>query len=185
MGTNKFYEDAARYGVLLGLAEILFTAIGTWVSSGLLSLLHIAVFVTLLYLFTKRRTAQYGGGEEGYSYGRCLKFIICMSAFAGVLVGAYAIVASNVLYPEKYHELIDKVIGTLAQTGMYADAMLEQVQTYYEKMFFSPLWVVIVNVLSMVLQGLFFGLFVAAFARREPQMFANNEEKSDDNDNIL
>ena len=60
--------------------------------------------------------------------------------------------------------------------------MLERVKTIYEQMFFSPLWVVLTNVLSMVLTGVFFGLFVSAFARREPQMF--DSQRADD-DNII
>lgn len=173
MKENKFYEDAARCGAWLGLAEVAFTALNTWMPSALLSLLDVVVFVTLLVIFTKRRAAEYGR-EEGYSYGQCLKFILFMSAFAGVLTGAYAIIASNFLYPEKFHEVIDKTIGALAQTGLYAGAMLERMKELYEKMFFSPLWVVLTNVLSMMLKGLFFGLFVSAFARREPQMFGGN-----------
>ena len=182
MEKTRFYEDAARYGAWLGIAEAAFTALGSWKPSALLSLLDIAVFITLLTLFTKRRAAQYGSAETGYSYGKCLKFILCMSAFAGILVGAYSIVASNFLYPEKYHELIDKTVGALAQTGLYGGAMLERMKELYEKMFFSPLWVVVTNVFSLAIKGLFFGLFVAAYARREPQMFG--EGKADD-DNII
>ena len=182
MEKTRSYEDAARYGVLLGIAEVAFTALGTLRSSWLIPLLHVAVIVTLLCIFTKRRTTQYGGGENGYSYGKCLKFIICMSAFAGVLVGAYSIVASNFLYPEKYHELIDKTVAVLSQTGLYTTSMLEQMKGLYEKMYFSPLWIVIINVLAMVLKGLFFGLFVAGYASREPQMFG--ERKQDDDDII-
>ena len=183
MEKTRFFEDAARYGAYLGIAEVAFTALGTWKSSGLISLLDIIVFVTLLCIFTKRRAALYGGGENGYSYGQCLKFIICMSAFAGILLGAYSIVASNFLYPEKYHELIDKTVGALAQSGLYAGAMLERMKTLYEKMFFSPLWVVMTNVLSLMLKGLFFGLFVSAYTRREPQMFG--EQKAENDDDII
>ena len=181
MSKTRFYEDAARYGAYLGIAEAAFTALGMWKPSALISLLDIAVFVTLLCIFTKRRAAQYGG-EEGYSYGQCLKFILCMSAFAGILVGAYSIVASNFLFPEKYHEVIDKTVGTLAQSGLYGGQMLERMKELYEKMFFSPLWVVLTNVLSMAIKGLFFGLFVAAYARREPQMFGGSRT---DDDNII
>ena len=179
MNKTRFYEDAARYGAWLGIAEVIFTALSAWKSSWLISLLDIVVFITLLMLFTKRRAAQYGG-KEGYSYGQCLKFILCMSVFAGILVGAYSIVASNFLYPEKYHEVIDKTIGALAQTGLYGGAMLERMKVLYEKMFFSPLWVVLTNVFSMVIKGLFFGLFIAAYVRREPQMFDERTSGGDD-----
>ena len=180
MKKSSFYQDAARYGAWLGIAEAAFSALGTWKQSSLISLAEIVVFITLLVIFTKRHAAL-NAGEDGYSYGKCLKFIICMSAFAGVLLGAYSIVASHFLYPEKYHELIDKTVGMLAQSGLYAGAMLERMKELYEKMFFSPLWVVLTNVLSMVIKGLFFGLFAAAYTRREPQMFG---ERKDDDDII-
>ena len=182
---SKFYEDAARGGVWLGVAEVLFSAVTMVRPSSLLSLANVAVFVTLLTIFTKRRAARYSA-EEGCTYGQCLKFIICMSAFAGVLRGAYSLAASNFFWPEKYHELIDQTVALVAQTGLYADAMLVRVKELYEMMYFSPLWVVLINVLSMVIEGLFFGLFVAGFARREPNPFGErNGGDGEDNGNII
>ena len=181
MGNTRFYEDAARGGVWLGIAESAFTALGMWRPSALVSLAGVAVTVTLMLLFTKRRAAVYGG-DEGYSYGQCLKFILCMSLFAGVLRGAYSIGAAHFICPGKYHEIVDRVVVTLSQTGLYDKPMLERIRELYEKMFFSPLWVVLTNVLSMVMEGLFFGLIVAAFARREPQL--SGERKQDDDDII-
>lgn len=43
-----------------------------------------------------------------------------------------------------------------------------------ETVTFSPIWIVLGDTLGMLLRGLFFGLFVAAFIRREPDIF--NEE---------
>ena len=163
-----FYDNAARYGLLLGAAEAAFTALDAWKSSPLISLADLAVFVTLLTIFTGRRATRCALRGENCSYGRRLAFILCMSLFAGVLTGAYSIVASNFLYPDKYHQLIDRIINTLSMTGLYADAMLDHMRSLYEKVFFSPLWVVLTNMLSMAFKGLLFGLFVAAFTRREP-----------------
>ncbi len=178
MNNTKFWNDAAIYGAYLGIAEILFGALNTWKNSAIISLLGLVVFVVMLHFFTRRRVMLYGNGDEGYGYGKCLKFIVAMSIFAGVLVGAYSIVASHFLFEERYHEIINTTIGTFAKSGLYTDAMLEQVKALYEKLFFSPIYVVVVNIISYIIKGTFFGLFVAAFTRREANIFAGND-KSD------
>ncbi len=55
-----------------------------------------------------------------------------------------------------------------------SNAQLSEVQTMSETVTFSPIWIVLGDTLGMLLRGLFFGLFVAAFIRREPDIF--NEE---------
>lgn len=175
MNNTKFWNDAAIYGAYLGIAEVVFSALGMWKSSALISLLSIVVFIALVHLFTRRRVALYGAGDEGYSYGKALKYIVAMSIFAGVLVGAYSIVASNFLFEARYHEMVNTTIGTLAKSGLYSDMMLEQMKDLYDKFFFSPIYVVVINVISYIIKGTFFGLFIAAFTRREPAIFSSNE----------
>lgn len=175
MENTKFWEDAARYGAYVGLAQAAFTELEAWHQSGLLSLLHIVVYVALLTVFTRRRAKLYGG-RNGYSYGKCLKFIFFMSLFAGVMMGAYTIAASNFIRPEWYRQLIGSTVDTLAATKLYTQQMLKQVQGLYEKMFFSPIWVVVTCVCSQVVSGTFFGLFISAFTRREAPLYGGNDE---------
>lgn len=174
MKNTKFWNDAAIYGAYVGIAEVAFGALGTWKPSTLISLLSLVVFIALVHIFTRRRVALYGGGDEGYSYGKCLKFIVAMSMFAGVLVGAYSIVASNFLFAEHYHELVNTTIGTLAKSGLYTDDMLEQMKSFYDLFFFSPIYVVIINIISYIIKGAFFGLFISAFTRREATVFSSD-----------
>ncbi|MCH5335291.1 MAG: DUF4199 domain-containing protein [Alistipes sp.] len=176
MVKTKFWEDAARYGAYLGLADAAFQLLNTWKPSGLLSLVHIVVIVTLLVMFTKRRVALYGA--EGYSYGQCWKYIFFVSVFAGILLGAYSVVASNFLFPEKYRELVSRSLSVVAQTGIYSDDMLRGLSGMYEKLFFSPLWVVLTNVLGAALRGAFYGLFIAAFTKREAPVFPDNNDNN-------
>lgn len=175
MKNTNFWTDAARCGALLGVAEIAFAVWGMYSSSWIVGLLHFAATVGLLVYFTRCRVALYGTGDEGYGYGACLKYIFFCSLFAGVLLGAYNIVASNFLFPERYHELVDKTVAALAQTGLYGDTMLAQVKGMYDKMFFSPVYVVLTNVLGMAVRGGFFGLFIAAFTRREAPVFGTDD----------
>lgn len=175
MKNTNFWTDAARYGAFLGVAEIVFAFAGMYTTSWAVSLLHLVATVGLLTLFTRRRVALYGTGDEGYGYGACLKYIFFVSLFAGILLGAYSIVAANFLFPERYHELVDKTVSALAQTGLYGDTMLAQMKGMYDKMFFSPIYVVLTNAFAMAIRGGFFGLFIAAFTRREARMFGNDE----------
>lgn len=171
MKKQTFWSDASRYGAIVGLVEILFMLIGALLhGNGLLSLLQIVAFVTLLYIFTKRRAMLYGG-DEGYTYGNGLRFILWMSVFAGILCGAYEIIARNWLFPAYYREQLEQSLIVLSQLKM-TNAQLTEAKTMSETILFSPIWIVLGDVLGMALRGLFFGLFVAAFTRREPDVFS-------------
>lgn len=173
MKKQTFWSDASRYGAILGGVEIVFLLVGALLrGNGLLSLLELVVFIYLLYRFTNRRAALYGA-SEGYSYGNGLRFILWTSIFAGILCGAYEIVARNWIFPAYYHEQLQQSLVVLSQLKL-SNAQLSEVQTMSEKVSFSPIWIVLGDTLGMLLRGLFFGLFVAAFTRREPDIF--NEE---------
>lgn len=173
MKKQTFWSDASRYGAILGGVEIVFLLAGALLrGNGLLSLLELVVFIYLLYRFTNRRAALYGAAE-GYSYGNGLRFILWTSIFAGILCGAYEIVARNWLFPAYYHEQLQQSLVALSQLKL-SNAQLSEVQAMSEKVSFSPIWIVLGDTLGMLLRGLFFGLFVAAFTRREPDIF--NEE---------
>lgn len=173
MKKQTFWSDASRYGAILGGVEIVFLLVGALLrGNGLLSLLELVVFIYLLYRFTNRRATLYGA-SEGYSYGNGLRFILWTSIFAGILCGAYEIVARNWIFPAYYHEQLQQSLVALSQLKL-SNAQLSEVQAMSEKVSFSPIWIVLGDTLGMLLRGLFFGLFVAAFTRREPDIF--NEE---------
>lgn len=173
MKKQTFWSDVSRYGAILGGVEIVFLLVGALLrGNGLLSLLELVVFIYLLYRFTNRRATLYGA-SEGYSYGNGLRFILWTSIFAGILCGAYEIVARNWIFPAYYHEQLQQSLVALSQLKL-SNAQLSEVQAMSEKVSFSPIWIVLGDTLGMLLRGLFFGLFVAAFTRREPDIF--NEE---------
>ena len=93
MEKTNFWNDAAKWGAVMALVQIVFTTAGLFWRSSLLSLVSVAVFVVLLFFFTKRRVLLYGRGENGYGYGQCMKYIFWMMCFSGVLIGAWEIVA--------------------------------------------------------------------------------------------
>lgn len=175
---NSFWNDAARYGAILGVEEIVFMLLETLKPSVLLGWLHFIAFVVLLVLFTRRRANLYGSGDEGYSYGQCWKYIVCMSLFAGVLAGAYSILAANFFFPEQYRAQVDQVLAGLSQSGIYSADMLRDMKSMMTKMVVSPFWVMVSSLFSYALKGMFCGLIIAAFTKREPKIFIS-ESNSD------
>ncbi|MDE6046890.1 MAG: DUF4199 domain-containing protein [Alistipes sp.] len=172
---KSFWSDAALFGAFLGLEEIVFMILETLKPSTLLGLLHFAAFIALLVIFTKRRAAL-AGSDEGYSYGKCWQYIVCMSLFAGVVAGAYSILAANFFFPEYYQSQLNQSLSILSQSGAYSAEMLREMKSLMTKMVVSPFWVMFSSLLAYAFKGAFCGLIVAAFTKREPQMFASDND---------
>lgn len=165
-------NDAVRYGTFLGIVAIVFAVAGMFWQSGWLSLLSVAVYVTLLYTFTKRHAARYDAAE-GCSYGRCLKFILFMAL---ILAGAYQIVAVNWLFEARYEEIMAQTLAAVEATGIYTRDRMQLVGEMATRMTHSPIWVIASGIFGSLIKGLFFGLFVSAFASRKPEVFSRNNE---------
>ena len=181
MRKQTFWNEASRAGAIIGGIEVLGALLAPQLAkmgglSFLLSVVLLTAFIVLNYLFTKRRALLYGG-EEGYTYGNGLRFMLTVALFTGVLCGAYEIVARNWIYPAYYRELSDTMLVTVAQTKLYTSAQLAEMKQMYQTMLFSPLWVVLASILGQVIKALFFGLFIAAFTKREPEIFSSNDSE--------
>lgn len=180
MNNNKFWSDASRHGAIYGAVEIVFLLLaallhGSGLFATVINLFHIAVFVTLLYIFTQRRALLAADGN--FSYGKGLKYVLAVSLFAGIVSGAYEIFAHNLLFPELYREMGSTMVATLAQTKLYTTDQLVEMKELYQTMLFSPLWVLLSHTLGLLLRGLFYGLFIAAFTRRRADIFTTNSEE--------
>lgn len=178
MKNNNFWNDAARYGTLIGSAAILFSLIGTWNSSALLSVAWLSVFVVLLFYITRRRVALHATPEEGYGYGRCLGYILAMMLFSGFMEGVYTWLSANWLFPELYAEQMGRSIAMLENSGFYSSAQVEMAIS----MMRSPIVLIFAGIFAAVLRGLIFGLVVAAFTQRVPNIFEtqSNDENKDE-----
>lgn len=181
MDRKNIWNDAAKYGTIMGLCAIFFRVVSMFVPQGgislLLSFLSLAVFVTLLFIFTRLRATRCGG----YTYGQCLTFVLCMMLFSGMLEGAYQIAASHWLFAERYREMLDASFSALAGTGAYTDAMLGDALGMARRLMMSPLYLLLSGVLGSVCSGCIVGLVVAAAVRRNPDPFAGDKEDADPN----
>ena len=174
---NKFWNEASRGGAILGLTAMAFALLAMVLPQSVGFVLNLASFVVTLYLlfyFTKRRADQFP--KEGYSYSQCLGFIVAMGIFAGIIAGAYQIVASNFLFPEKYEEMYNTIIATYAQIGTFDNNMMDMMKTLMRSYLFSPIPVLITQVLASIFTYGFYGLFVALGTKREADIFDNTTE---------
>ena len=171
---NNFWNDASRCGAVLGLASIAFSAIGMYVPKNLIILalilngISFVITIFLLFYFTKRRAAQFP--KEGYSYMQCMGYMVASGLFAGIITGAYQIVAGNLLFAKEYNEMYNAAIAVYAEMKVFTNDQLELVRT----MLTSPIAVLISNILSMCLTFGFYGLFIALGTKREPEIFDDN-----------
>ncbi len=165
---KNLWGDAARYGFFIALAMILFEVVRMYVQNALLGLLSTAVFIVMLYIFVRKRATEQG--TNGYSYGQCLGFIAAMMLCTGFLCGAYAALAANLLFVEQTNAAMAQQIAALQQTGVYSPEMLDMVVKYTS----NPLMLVFSGILGYLIQGLFFGLIIAAFTKRNPDIFTED-----------
>lgn len=179
---TKFWSDTSNGGVIIGALAILQSLATVFTKSGWVSFVFIAAYVFALMLLTHRRVRLYSSRENGYSYGKCVKFIFFLSIFAGIISGAYEILASNFFFPDFYAANLETAMSLLSNSGAYNNDQVDMMYSMSKSMMTSPIWVMIIQVLSLVIKGIFFGLILSAFLSRRGNIFASddNEAKSDE-----
>ena len=87
-GKNAFWNEASRCGAIVGLVNVAFE-LGKMSVPSIAFVLGLANFVVTIYLlwrFASRRAKSFG--NEGFTYGQSLGFIVAMGIFAGIITGA-------------------------------------------------------------------------------------------------
>lgn len=135
----------------------------------LISLVALVAQIWLLARYASRRSALFV--KEGFSYAQSLGFIVSMGLFAGVVSGAYEIVASNFLFTETYESNLNNILAVYSQLGTFDNAALDSMSKLYRSMLFSPVPVLLTQVFSLVLSYGFYGLFISIGTKREPALF--------------
>lgn len=177
MAKNAFWNEASRCGAIVGLVNVAFE-LGKMSVPSIAFVLGLANFVVTIYLlwrFASRRAKSFG--NEGFTYGQSLGFIVAMGIFAGIITGAYQILASNFLFVDKYEAVYNTLIATYSQMGVVDNATMASMTKIYRAMFFSPIWVLITSIASGALGYGFYGLFISIGAKREPDMFDSSDEE--------
>ena len=180
MAQNSFWSEASRGGAILGLAGVVFSLLGMALPSiaFIASLANFVVTIYLLFYFTRRRSMLFT--EEGFTYTQSLGFIVAMAIFAGIIAGAYQIVASNFLFSDMFEESVTTSLATLKQTGLYNNDMMDQMSSTMRSYIFSPIPALLSNIVGNVLLFGFYGLFISIGTKREPDIFDTNFEEEDE-----
>lgn len=167
---NEFWSDAAKCGAICGCVYVAGQLLGMIPHLSIMSIAAFVAYVYLLYRYTSQRAKRLATPTEGYGYGKCLRFILAISFFVGIMSAAYGILSSKVLFAAQYEESINQALLMLENTGIYKQEQIDMLTSFY----MSPSKMALMSVVGQLLVGLFIGLFVAAGAKREPQTFDGN-----------
>ena len=180
MKKSNFWSEASRGGAIIGLICAAFSLLGMLIPS-LGFVFSLASFVAIIYLlfhFTRSRAALYS--QEGFTFMQSLGFMVAMALFTGIVTGAYQIVASNFFFTEKYEEVVNTAITTYSQLGVLDNATIDKMGSMMRNYIFSPIYVLISNVLSYLFYFAFLGLFVSLGTKRDPDMFEQDDNSDDE-----
>lgn len=169
---NTFWNEASRGGAILGAASVAFTCVGLFLPQGAVFVMEVVSFVVTLYLlfyFTKKRADKYP--KQGYAYAQCLGFMVAMGVFAGIILGAYQIVASNFLFADIYEQKYQAALAVYAQYGGFDNNMMDMLTSTIHSYIFSPIPALISNVLASIFTYGFYGLFISIGTKREADIF--------------
>jgi hypothetical protein len=182
MKKSSFWSDASRGGAIIGLICAALALLGMLIPSVafVFSLANFVAIIYLLFHFTRSRSALYT--KEGFTYSQSLGFIIAMAIFTGIVMGAYQIIASNFLFTEKFEETLSQVIATYSQMGVMDNATMDKMSGMMRNYMFSPIYVLLSNILSYIFYFAFIGFFISIGTKREPDLF--DQEDSADEENL-
>lgn len=178
--TKKIYwQHAMKGGTIIGLALIAMRLLRMLITPAgflgtLFGLVNLCLFVYLVYYFTKK-ISRIADPMEGFSYGRCIGFSVCMMLFVGFLMGVFAYINNNFINPDIVETSIEISMGMVQDMIPY-----NEVDNYYDmmnKMMRSPFYLILYNIIAYVIYGAIVGLVTGAFAKRDPSIFDANDEE--------
>lgn len=182
MTRRDFWTEALKGGTLIGLITVAFSLL-TQTAGERATLVEIlgyaSTIITILLLAGYlRRFARMHSRAEGFSYGRGVGFVVAMMLFVGVLSGVYSAVMTNFFIKE---EILASVDAAMAQyQDMIPAENFEQTYDLMRASVTNPLMLTISSVISNALYGLVLGLLLAIPNRRQPDIFAPEENKIED-----
>ena len=178
---KQFWMEALKGGTIVGLVSVAFSIVtqvapeqSFWVKALDFTSVVVTILLVAGYL---RRFARLHTRTEGFSYGRGVGFVVAMMLFVGVITGIYSAVMANFFIKE---ELLGAVDMAMAQTQDMIPA--ESFDTTYNVMRASvtnPLFITISSVISNAFLGLIYGLILSITTRRQPDIFAPEENNNE------
>lgn len=184
----KFWNEVCKYGAIIGLimsaafvVEQYLMLSGRYTMMGAVWIIAAAIYVTLLYRFTRHRRAQYDP-EAGFPFAHGLGFILALILSSALIKGVVEYFYRSVFVG--YSEYIDRYTSAIVQAvekggvpasmeGMFAE-MLKAVQEAPEPSILATVWA---SVWGNLIVGLILGLILAGILARAPRPFGPQSEE--------
>jgi hypothetical protein len=179
MTKKQFWQSASNWGMICGAALFVIGLIswGLKLEAGKMNwaveLMHFAVICPLI-LYTGFRNARLSG-PQGYSYGRAAGYVFAMMMFAGIVWGVGQFLMVNFIARDYYDAImsanLEAQLAQLAGSPQY-----DQMLPIFEKisrLSTNPIFLILNCTLTLVFKGGFLGLILAAFVKKNPDMFSH------------
>ncbi len=191
MEQKSYWNDAARWGAILGVIlavsavfEIVITLSGRLPLYTLMTVEMVAVVALHYWMLHKavKQQAALFSADEGYTFGQGYGYLLTISAFAGLIVGAAQYLYQNVIlgydvYKERLLEAVTSIISSQpipAASEQIVTESLRAIETATAPSVFATIWGGVFNAL---LFGAIFGLIIAGVNARQPQPFNNTDNE--------
>lgn len=176
LASHVFEQCAVVYGKSMG-----------WLSfMGFEMLVSIVLFVWLLYRFAKKYSEQVMQSQsiKMFSYGSAFGYIFIVSAFSGIIVGLGRYILHNIIIGHKaYTEGMITTMQSVLKANPETAAMMDSYNQLFAQLAVQPEPTIINTVVSAIwgymFWGVVVGLIVAAFVKKEPAIFDNQQSSEE------
>ncbi len=190
MDSRLFWNDVAKYGLLLGVVmgaskifEQSLVLTGNFTYIGWIAvewLLFAVLFFSILYRATKNRAAAIDPAL-GFGFGQGVNYMMLVSIFAAVPVAClYYVYINSIIGYDNYIEAISSVLVTAVEmqpidndTVEVVELLVEQIRSQEQASIFSTLFA---TIFQYLFAGLFAGLILSGFIVRKPEIFKKDNE---------
>jgi hypothetical protein len=174
MTKKDFWRSASRWGLILGLALFVMGLL-SWLlkleenkTGWAVELLKFVVICPAI-LYTGFRNARLAG-PKGYPYNRAVGYIFAMMMFAGIVYGIGRFLMMNFIARDYYDAIMETGRAAL---DAYRNSPQYDMMVSMTRWGTNPIVLIVSGVLEMVVKGGLLGLILAAFFKKNPDMFAN------------
>lgn len=188
---NEMLTKGAILGVVLLASNITETAMIAYGKSpvwmnilGVEIVVFSIISIYLLYRFTRNYANMVLAERKDisfFSYGNGLSYVLCLTLLSGIIVslGGYLFrhyIVGHETYINGYISLVQNSLTTTEMPANVAgsfDELFKLVQNQDEP---TLIQTVLSGIWGSLFKGLFLGLIIAAFTKREPVIFENDGE---------
>lgn len=189
MKQNLFWNSVMANGAILGLVmvashifeqcAVVYGKSMGWLSfMGFEMIFSIVLFIWMLYRFVKRFSEQVMAEQsiKMFGYGTALGYVFSVSALSGVIVGLGRYILHNIIIGHKaYTEGMITTMQSILKSNPQTSSMMDAYNQMFSQMAAQPEPTIIDTVISAIwgymFWGLVVGLIIAAFVKKEPQVF--------------